>query len=341
MLSGFKILSIDNFSLRSIREEALLYEKIYLHENELQLIKTTPFKEHQWSQVSFIIDEITELVNSGVIELIKLTKEELITDNDFSGIGYAKIDDLYSDYKGVCKHVGEYGRNPFCIFTEGCDCQDVRYRSKTCKCSCCTPNPEFLLEDFGREEIVLAQNISTRVGSLLLSKRFATNITPILTQSIGHMSLQSGADVQKNTSLRIMLKKFPTISKEVPICELIAFISDKETRYRHLILKQFLTKLAEGSLSDSEITDTIDYLLLEYERAYKINNIKFNKTSLEAIIVPTLEFIENLCKLKLSRAAQAFFTASKAKIDFFNAELNFKGREVSYLHLLNNKFHKE
>lgn len=319
MNSGFKILSIDNILSRQIRNNILFYDKVYIDNWEFRCING----KYQFPDSYSAIAEIETLIDSKIVELI--TTFDFFDEKNLD----SNLTSLYLEYKSF--ETSEYANNV--MLRTGCPMSAQRMRSKNKLHHIDSDNVNFFTaNDFGRDDVLLAQDISSRILSQILSNSLNENI-----QSVLNYSIKTPFKDKLTTSgevLSVILNNYPVISSDIPIRELIDFKNDDETKYRYKMFRDFINQLSKGNLNKSEIEDRIEYLLSEYEKQLKVYRLKYSYSSLEAIVIPIIEFIENVAKLNWSKAAKGLFAIGKSEIDFLQSELNFKGREVSYLHLL-------
>jgi len=81
----------------------------------------------------------------------------------------------------------------------------------------------------------------------------------------------------------------------------------------------------------------IDYLLQEYTAQLDLNKLKYELGYIETFVTISLEVLENVVKLNLSKAAKVLFDLSRQDISLLEAEQNLPGKELAFLHKLNNK----
>ena len=84
--------------------------------------------------------------------------------------------------------------------------------------------------------------------------------------------------------------------------------------------------------SYQEIEDKIEFLFDQYTERLKLHRLKYTSSTLEIICITTTQFLENIVKLKFSDALKVFFEVNMKKIEIIEAEKNILGRELSYIH---------
>lgn len=137
--------------------------------------------------------------------------------------------------------------------------------------------------------------------------------------------------VKKHDIIQIILKKFPIISDDISIEQIIEFKSDSDTKLRYFELIDFITNISYSKFSIKEIEEKIEFLLHQYKTGLELQKIKYNTSILETFCITSLQIIENLAKLKFSDAIKPIFDLTKKKINLIEAERQLKGRELSYI----------
>ena len=185
--------------------------------------------------------------------------------------------------------------------------------------------------------------LGSRYKSMLLSEQNKTNeYIPILrTWRKTGLSETDPTETKVGTSksevIQIVLNDFPYISGEIPLEKIVEFKNEKEIKSRYFEFRNFITDLNKQNLPTNEIFEKLEYLKNEYKDGLDLMNLKYDHSTFSMICITTSEIIENLCKLKFSKAVKALFEISKKEIEILEEERRLKGREVSYLYYINEK----
>ena len=78
----------------------------------------------------------------------------------------------------------------------------------------------------------------------------------------------------------------------------------------------------------------------EYQNAMKIHRLKTTRSALELLVIPPIEFAENLIKFNWTKIAKGALSIRKRKIELMEAEMNAPGREVAYVFEAQQRFRK-
>lgn len=148
---------------------------------------------------------------------------------------------------------------------------------------------------------------------------------------------ESDNEVKKENVLQILFKKMPVIDDNVEIEKLLEIKHDTDFKIRYYALRDFITQISKSSLSLKEIEDKIDYLLLQYTDSLKMHKLKYTYSMTEIICISTTKFLEDILKFKFSDAIKLLFEIKKKELAVIDAEKLLPGRELSYLHLINQK----
>jgi hypothetical protein len=129
--------------------------------------------------------------------------------------------------------------------------------------------------------------------------------------------------------LEVALKALPAPDATCAWDDLLNFkaeLHDKQWAFR-----RFVHALALKRHSESEVRDEIEWMVNEYSKAMKIHNLKASPAFFEAYVIPGLEFVEDLVKLKWSKIAKGFMAVKKRKVELLEAEMKAPGRECAYV----------
>lgn len=136
---------------------------------------------------------------------------------------------------------------------------------------------------------------------------------------------------QKETVMKVVLKKLPVISQETCSERIIEFKSNPDSQGALSGLRTWVSEVSRGDLATNEIEDKLDYLLYRYRKALELHELKYSTGTLEVVIVTIAEVLENIAKFKWGELAQNLFSLQKKEIEFKIAEQQIPGNEISYI----------
>jgi len=142
---------------------------------------------------------------------------------------------------------------------------------------------------------------------------------------------ENNIDVRKTNILQIVMNKIPIPEENTPWEAILDFKKNPKSVGALLGLRNWVNNVARGDLEISEIETNLDYLLYEYKEALKLHKIKYNRGTIETLVVTSAEILENLIKVKWGDLAKNLFSIGNRKIDLLEAELSMPGREVSFI----------
>lgn len=131
--------------------------------------------------------------------------------------------------------------------------------------------------------------------------------------------------------LGIIAKSFPIPNELVSLDEIIEFRQDEVLLRKRNALLTWQNKVIREGYTAAELADELAYLLNDYTEYMKLKKKIFTSGLIETVLKIPLEILENLIKLKPSKAIEAVFTFRKIKYDLMEAEFTAPGREVAYI----------
>jgi len=178
--------------------------------------------------------------------------------------------------------------------------------------------------------------LEARTNAVLLNKSNEDEFIPIIRGN--YLSNQEDEYLKKASVLSIIIRNFPTVSPDISIESLVDLKNDKEANLKLHRLKNWTSDLRTSKLTDKEINQKIEYLLLEYRKQLDLHKLKYNVGVIETFVTVGLEVLENIVKLNLSKAAKIFFDIHRKELNLLEAEENLVGKELAYIdHLTQNR----
>ena len=131
--------------------------------------------------------------------------------------------------------------------------------------------------------------------------------------------------------IRIVVKALPIPSEHHSLQDVVDF--REEARAEGLIqgLRVWINDMASGKLTEIEISDKLENLVSQYERALKLEKMSMETGVVETLVCTTAEIAESLVKFQWSTAAKKLFELRHKQIDLMKAETTLPGREVAYI----------
>lgn len=179
--------------------------------------------------------------------------------------------------------------------------------------------------------------LNARVYSIVLNNKDQNVYTPIIRSS--YYNFATADHFSTSTVLSVLLNKFPTPSTKVELEQFIDFKNDPDTQLKLGRLKDWVLEISKKNYSEKEIEQKIEYLLQEYTTQLDLHKLKYNLGHIETFVTVSLEVLENVAKLNLSKAAKVLFDLSKQDISLLEAEQKLPGKELAFLYTLKEKSH--
>jgi hypothetical protein len=164
------------------------------------------------------------------------------------------------------------------------------------------------------------QNAEARAMAITLRERDKLNAVPI---TEGWTPIPD-EQVSKVEVIQLLLKEIPVPSDSHSLADVLAFRD--EARGLTQGLRVWMNDMASGTLTGVDVSDKLEYLVNEYERALTLERMTRTTTWLETFIFPAKGVVEYLTTL-----ASHLFTVRRAEIDLMKAEMTLPGREVAYI----------
>lgn len=273
-------------------KDTLLFDKIILHNQSVMPI-TSAFKLH--AQYKRKVEE----ANKKIDELLENGLIEMFEPKNFDKYD-DEIEDIGFETVGVIN----------------------TYTETISKLDTSKPDTVDVILDIDAE----VTDYNTRLWALRYSD---AECTPLL---MTNLMSKSKSEQNRQDTLSVILNNIPTISSDISISQLREFKADQDAKDKFLALRNFMITLSKESLTEFEMHERVEYLLNEYKQQLKLHKAKLEHSTLETILITTAEVLENIAQLKFSTALKAMLDVDKKHIELLEAERNFVGREVAYIH---------
>jgi hypothetical protein len=131
--------------------------------------------------------------------------------------------------------------------------------------------------------------------------------------------------------MRIVLTALPLPTDETPWEQIIEYRNDPDSRAKFLDLRNWISEVAQGTLSPNEVEEKLEYLLSQYRRHLEIHRLKANAGTLETLVVTGADILGNLVSFQWGKAAKALFSIKVRQLALLEGELTARGSEVAYV----------
>ncbi|SDX11964.1 hypothetical protein [Nitrosomonas oligotropha] len=183
-------------------------------------------------------------------------------------------------------------------------------------------------EDEVRSLLLLTLDATLRTISVGLRQSYKIETCPLLNFDIVSFSEPHG---KKTQALEIVLKSLPVPDESTPWEQIFEYRNDPDSHHKFLDLRNWISEVARGELTPSEIEEKIEYLVSQYQRHMNLHKMKTNQSTLQTIVVSTAETAENFVKINWGQIAKSLFSLNQRKIALLEGELTSIGSEVAYI----------
>ena len=112
------------------------------------------------------------------------------------------------------------------------------------------------------------------------------------------------------------------------------FKSDQDANRKYYRLINWINEVAKSGIPEREAEDKYKELLYEYTTAFKAHRMATTFGKIEWVT----KIVSEIASLKFSKAHQTFFSIFKEEANLLKEEGAFQGKEVAYIHKLNESF---
>jgi len=126
------------------------------------------------------------------------------------------------------------------------------------------------------EKFRLAGQLSSRFYAALLNETSDNHFIPVIRKSFENYDNDS-IEIKKASTLSVVLNKFPILQANNPIERFIEFKKDPDTKLKLGRLNDWIIDISRKNYSIKELSEKIDYLIMEYTKQLEIYKLKHNK----------------------------------------------------------------
>lgn len=173
---------------------------------------------------------------------------------------------------------------------------------------------------------VEAQEFLARCISASINKD--NNAVPIL-PCFG--SISDLTSIRKGDVVNLALNSLPLPSPGTSWEQIFEFRNDPDIKSDLIGLRTWISDSSLTKLSVNEIEDKLEWQIIQYKKHLKLHNLKTNIGAIESVLTIGAEVVENLAKLKLSKAVKAVFSWKHRKIRLLQAELEVPYPELAFI----------
>ena len=143
---------------------------------------------------------------------------------------------------------------------------------------------------------------------------------------------------KKESVLKFILNRLPEPDNTISLDQLLEFRKDPNTLKKYYALVNWVNQVAKKDFNTHEIQDEYNYLYHEYTEQFKIHKIKSNQGILEIFVTATIDVLSG--QLSVGGVSTSLFSLWKHNLNLLEAESNFPGKEIAYIHKTEKKFKK-
>lgn len=296
--------SATQFSI--LKREALMFSRIAMPYLNRNLSEWRKFK----NTLSILAGNIEYLYERGIVFEPEIEQDEdLMDDKEYQAI--SSVESLLTNFANriANNYISEEG-----VEISGTDSE-----------SSANELDEAMLAS---APMLVAGQLAARRTGIILNK-----LNRLDTQLVSSMPLLSFIDGEENKSnmVQIAINALPVPDESTSWEQIIEYRSDPDSQNKFLDLRHWISEVSRGELVPAEVEERLEYFISQYQRHMKLHRMKANQGVLQAIVVSSAEFAENLIKFKWGKIAQNLFSIKQRKIALMEGELTSPGKEIAYI----------
>jgi hypothetical protein len=175
--------------------------------------------------------------------------------------------------------------------------------------------------------------LKSRIFSIINNSKSTDHYIPIVREKYKKTTLTEEFDISDAVS--VVLKKFPILSKDISIQNIIEFKTDPDTKIKLSRLRNWISEISKSNISIKEMEEKLEYLLLEYSNQMNLHKLEYHTGTIETLVTVSLSLIENISRFNLSQASKMLFDLNRTKLKLLKAENEAPGKEVAFINKLN------
>jgi hypothetical protein len=147
---------------------------------------------------------------------------------------------------------------------------------------------------------------------------------------------------QKRTSvdsaIHFVLNKIPVPQQGIPWKQIVDFRNDDVVKRKYFALLNWVNEVANKNIPVPQLIDEYNYLYSEYMNQYKLHQLSIKLTTIELLIVGSMEFFSSLVHRDLLTAFKGLIHFRKEMVSLSKSEKEIQGRELAYIFEANKRF---
>ncbi|MCE1004784.1 hypothetical protein [Pseudomonas sp. NMI1173_11] len=176
-------------------------------------------------------------------------------------------------------------------------------------------------------------NAAARLFAILKSNT-ETTYTPIAPAKI----FETVFNLPKSPVIHILLNALPVPLAEVPCEDILEFKQDTKVQKQLKTIQRWIRTSMAKEDTPQAIGEELADSLNDYTEHMRLARIKYNTEVFQALLTFPLATVERIIKLQFSQLFDPIFTVKKANIALCEAELKAPGRQLAYLHSVQETF---
>lgn len=177
------------------------------------------------------------------------------------------------------------------------------------------------------------QRLDALALQILLTDDFVIPLIP----EIGTIS---SVATTKHQAYQLVINKLPSPTLDVPWEQIIEFRNDSDSKRKFLALRTWISKVSRSGIPLNEIEEELEHLLSDYEHHFKLHKMKYERGTIQTIVMGVAEVIENIATLKFSKAAELPFNLFQKEVELMEGEAKLPGQEIAYIFKAGQTFNK-
>jgi hypothetical protein len=188
--------------------------------------------------------------------------------------------------------------------------------------------PENLKKDINRasELYIAAQECLVRCISASINQSEVS--TPIL-QYFGKATPIKTAE--EKDVVDVVINSLPLPSPNTPWEKIFEFRNDEEARGDLAGLRNWINETARLNITVREVEEKLEWLIHRYKKHIERHRMEIDVGTFESVFTVGTQVLENVAKLKLSKAVKALFSLERRKVELLKAELSAPNPEIAFI----------
>lgn len=326
---GVKYLDIYSLTHASeLKKELLYFDKVIIDSDSIEIalfwLNYFKFKDslpHVYEQAIWNLNELDYLEKEGLVLRVETSNhfKEIIDNASVKSDGKFQL-------KGALNMLDKYNKT-------------MEKPSKE------IPVEEAMKNVFqGLKNLAVLFNFQIRKNCSILNENEIYKFKPILPSihkdiwKVFNPLINQQVKSKKTDVIHMVISKFPIPNDNISWEKIIDIRNNEDLNLYRSGLINWINEAGNSSLKLNELEEKFDYLKSSYEDRMKKENMKYEVSNFELIFTTSLEVLENVLKLNISKAAKTIFNLKRRHIDLMIGETKAPGRDIAYLTRLEMNF---